>query len=404
MSERRTRARILFADNVELVVLALLVVTAAGAFVTYTTHVEPGTTTEEREVASWESSGEFFHRATVRDGTAVYPEGTVLHNQSVYFQRVTPELDGVFAYDYAASDGGDLTVETEVTLLLQSVESEAGANRTVYWQTEDRLASATETAVGSGERVSVPFDVNVTAANQRAAAIDEQFGGTPGTTQVLVVVEVGISGDRNGRSVAQTRTYRLPVTSQGSVYRVDDPGPVVASDTRTERVTVPAEYGPLRSAGGPILLAVGLAGLSAVGYHRRNAAPVTEAERDWLDYRRSRGEFDEWITAGRVPRELTETPVVRTASLSGLVDVAIDTDRRVIEDEDRGAYFVLGESHWYRYETPPEPDRGRAEHSSGSDGDGSIDGDVDEPLDPTAPTDDGETPDVLDDGGPARDG
>ena len=124
MSERRTRARILLTDNFELVILALLVVAGIGAFVTYTTHIEPGTTTEERQVSSWESTGEFFHRATVQNDTEVYAQGTVLHNQSVYFQQLTPELDGVFAYEYTASDGGNLSVETDITLRLRSVQAD----------------------------------------------------------------------------------------------------------------------------------------------------------------------------------------------------------------------------------------------------------------------------------------
>jgi len=371
MSERRTRARILLTDNFELVVLALLVVAGIGAFVTYTTHIEPGTTTEERQVSSWESTGEFFHRATVQNDTEVYAQGTVLHNQSVYFQQLTPELDGVFAYEYTASDGGNLSVETDITLRLRSVQADTEGNGTVYWETQDRLAADTEAGVGPGERVSVPFRVNVTDAGRRLAAIDEQFGGTPGEKQALLVAEVTVSGTRNGSPVDRTRTYQLPLNSQGSVYRVDDPGAVVASDSRTDQVSVPAEYGPLRLAGGPFLFLLGLAGLSAVGYYHRNAPPLTEAERTWYDYRQTRAEFDEWITTGRVPEELSGRPVVTTASLSGLVDVAIDTGERVIEDEDRSAYFVPGESQWYRYEMPPQPERSDEQSSKDDDNSGS---------------------------------
>jgi len=370
MSERRTRARILLMDNFELVVLALLVVAGIGAFVTYTTHIEPGTTTEERQVSSWESTGEFFHRATVQNDTEVYAQGKVLHNQSVYFQQLTPELDGVFAYEYTASDGGNLSVETDITLRLQSVEADTEGNGTVYWETQDRLAADTEAGIGPGERVDVPFSVNVTEADRRLATIDEQFGGTPGEKQALLVAEVSVSGTRNGAPVDRTRTYQLPLTNQGSVYRVDDPGAVVASDSRTEQVSVPAEYGPLRLAGGPFLFLLGLAGLSAVGYYHRTAPPLTETERTWYDYRQTRAEFDEWITTGRVPRELSEQPVITTESLSGLVDVAIDTGERVIEDEARNAYFILGESQWYRYEMPHRPEQSGEQSSNDADGSG----------------------------------
>jgi hypothetical protein len=382
MGERRIRARILLMDNLELIVLAFLVVAGIGAFVTYTTHVEPGTTTEQRQVSSWQSSGEFFHRATVQNDTEVYAQGTVLHNQSVYFQQLTPELGGIFVYEYTASDDGDLSVETDITLRLQSVESDTEGNGTVYWKNEDRLAADTQASVGPGNRVSVPFRVNVTEVDQRLATIDEQFGGTPGEKRALLVAEVTVSGTRNGASVDRTRTYQLPLNNQGSVYRVDDPGAVVASDSRTEQVSVPAEYGSLRLTGGPFLFLLGLIGLSTVGYYYRTASPLTETERIWYDYRQTRAEFDEWITSGRVPRGLSERPVVTTDSLSGLVDVAIDTGERVIEDHDRSAYFVLGESHWYRYDMPPEPEQSNEQPPDDDDDSGAR---TDEEGDETPP-------------------
>lgn len=363
MSERRTQVRILLTDNFKLIVLALLLVTGTGAFVTYTAHVEPGTTTEERQVSSWESSGEFFHQATVQNDTEVYTKGTVLHNQSVYFQQLTPELNGVFVHEYTASGGGNLSVTTDVALRLRSIDADTQGNGTVYWQTETQLATDSKVGVRSGERVNVPFSLNVTETNQRLATVDEQFGGTPGEKQALLVATVTTSGTRNGEPVNQTQTYQLPLTTQGSVYRVDDPGAVTASDGQIERVSVPAEYGLPWLVGGPFLLIVGVIGLSAVSYYSWSAPSVTEAERTWYAYRQTRAEFDEWITVGQVPQGLSKRPTITTESLSGLVDLAIDTDGRVLQDEDRGAYLVLGEDHWYEYEMPPEPDQGNEQSS-----------------------------------------
>ncbi|WP_276270683.1 DUF5305 domain-containing protein [Haloarcula litorea] len=411
MNERRHRIRTLLADNATELIAVLLVVTAAGGFLAYTAHVAPGTTTEQRQVSAWESTGSFTHQATVQNGTEVYERGSVLRNRSAYFRAIAPRLSGTFDYGYAASDGGNLSVETRVALVFQSVqpaESEEGTP-TVYWRTSRRLASASAAGVGPGERVRVPFSLNVTAADQRLQRIDEQFGGTPGEKRLLVAVRVDLSGTRNGRPIDRTRTYRLPVSVDGNLYRVADPGRVTASDTRTERVTVPAEPGRLRAVGGPALLLVGLLGLGAVGYHRRTAPPVTEAERRWLDYRRTRAEFDDWITAGRVPPEAEGPPVVDVDSLAGLVDVAIDTDERVVEDERRGACLVLREHQWYRYEPPPEPRVGRDDAGGASalaDRAGDDTGDEAVPAD--AGEDDGTVPAAEDglfaDGEPADGG
>jgi len=88
---------------------------------------------------------------------------------------------------------------------------------------------------------------------------------------------------------------------------------------------------------------------------RKGRLVVTDRERQWLTYRSTREEFDDWITTGRVPDAAVDQSVVEVDTLSGLVDLAIDTDNRVIEDRARGACLVLAEDCWYRYETPPEP-------------------------------------------------
>jgi hypothetical protein len=63
----------------------------------------------------------------------------------------------------------------------------------------------------------------------------------------------------------------------------------------------------------------------------------------------TRDEFDDWITAASPPQEAFEAPRVEVDSLDGLVDLAIDTNRRVIEDADRGEYLVLGDGVIYTY-------------------------------------------------------
>lgn len=352
--EPRIRAAV--ADNYELVLAALLLVGAVGGYLTYTTVVDPGTTTESREVASWQSSGEFTHQATVVDGTEALEEGTVLRNRSTYFQSVTPELDGAFAYSYAASDDGSLDADTTVSVAFRSVEPDTDGNETVYWAYDRRIASSSAQSLSPGAQATVPFTVNATALSQEAERVDEEFGGTPGDLQTVVVVRTELSGTRNGQPVDATRTYRLPIQPDGSLYRVADPGVVTESGGQTERVSVPVEYGPLRTAAGPLLLALSLVAAGGLVYARRDGRlAVTDRERQWLAYRSTREEFDDWITTGRVPDGADGSAVVEVDTLSGLVDLAIDTDNRVLEDRARGACLVLAEDRWYRYETPPEP-------------------------------------------------
>jgi len=350
------RIRVAVADNYALILVCVLLVGAVGGYLTYTTAVDPGTTTESREVASWESRGEFTHQATVVNGTRALEEGAVLRNRTTYFQSVTPELDGTFAYSYAASDGGSLDVDTTVSVAFRSVEPSTEGNETVYWAYDRPIASASTQSLSPGDRATVPFSVDVSALFAEAQRVDEELGRTPGEVRTVVVVRTELSGTRNGQPVDATRRYRLGIQPDGSLYRVTDPGVVTESGGQTEQVTVPVEYGPLRTAVGPVLLALSLAAAGWLVYARRKGRlVVTDRERQWLAYRSTREEFDDWITSGRVPDDGDDPRVVEVDTLSGLVDLAIDTDNRVIEDHTRGACLVLAEDRWYCYETPPEP-------------------------------------------------
>ena len=343
------------AANYVLVVLCVVLIGAVGGYLTYTTHVEPGTTTETREVSSWQSSGAFSHQATVVNGTTAFSEGTVLRNRSVYFREVSPTLDGTFTYAYEAQEG-DLTTETTVLLRYRAVETSDDGNGTTYWEVTRPVAQERTEALGPTERASVPFSTNASAAIDQAQRIDAEHGNTPGQLDIAVIARVDVSGTRNGQRVDTTNTYRLPVVPGESVYRVADPGVVTASGSQTEEVTVPVEYGLLRRAGGPLALSLSVGALLGLLYARHTGRlVVSEAERQWADYRAARSEFDDWITNGRLPSGTGERPAITVETLEGLVDVAIDTNNRVIEHLSGEEYVVFVDDRLYRYEPPADP-------------------------------------------------
>ena len=121
----------------------------------------------------------------------------------------------------------------------------------------------------------------------------------------------------------------------------------------TRPVEVPQEAGPPRTVGGPLLLLVGLAGLRALGWVRRQHPDgLTDVERERLTFEDDREDFDEWISVIELPNEVLDRPRASADSLGSLVDFAIDTDNGVVEDPSRGLYCVLHDGYLYTYEPP----------------------------------------------------
>jgi hypothetical protein len=354
MSDDWLRGRALLDRWFAVAVVASLVLAGGGGLVAYDAHATPNTTTEPRTVETGAVTGSFDHRANVTSpaaGTAFEP-GTTVENRTVYFQRVMPVLSGAFVLDYEGSTPADLRVERRVRV--RSVAGGTGGedDQTVYWS--DTLATGSQTAtLGPGDRVRVPFSLNVTETVLDAREVSQRLS-SPGQVQIDVVVDVTVER-RSGDASARDLTFTLPVRPEGTLYRVES-SPREETFEVTETVTVRSAPGPLRSVGGPLAAAAGLAGLAALVVARsRGLVALSEAERAWLDYRDDRDDFAEWITTIRLPPEARALPVAEAATLADLVDFAIDTDNAVLESPDGGAYHVVHDGYRYTFEAPPDP-------------------------------------------------
>ncbi|WP_276413963.1 MULTISPECIES: DUF5305 domain-containing protein [Haloarcula] len=336
----------------EVVVVVFLVLALVGGWVAYGAHVDPGTTTEERTVSSWATTGTYTHQATVTEPNPVYDRGTTLENRSVYLLAATPDLDGQFAFSYNATDGGSLDVDVEEALVVRAVD-ERQERTAVVWEQSRTLETRTESDVAPGSRVTVPFSLDVNRTQNRTEQISERLGNPPGEPRVLVVTTVQFSGTVNGQAVNRTAAYAMPITFSQNAYRVNASADTTRDET-TALVEVPREPGMLRTVGGPLLFGVGFLGLAALTVARsRNDFELSQRERDLLAYRGDRAEFDEWVTSFDLPPEALDLPRAEATSLADLVDFAIDTDNSVVENPGSETFYVRHDGVLYTYEAPP---------------------------------------------------
>jgi len=360
MDRRILRTRRLLNGYFGVVLGVVLVLGLVGVSVTYTAYMNPATEVEQVVTDEWSSQSEFTHRATVVNGSGIFDKGDVLRNRRAYLQRITPTLNGSFLYSYDATGGGDLLANATMTLVVRSVGQAGtdGEEPVEYWRVSRPIGTATEESLSPGDQLSVPFSVNVNATAARIDAIEEELGGTPGETRIEVRTRLELSGTRNSQQVDSTQTYQANISTSQNVYRVTGTGPVTESGQQVESTTIPETYGPLRRIGGPVLLLGGFgAGVALLALRWAVGFELTDAEQEWLAYQSARVEFDDWITTGAVSGDLSPTTEVTVDSLEGLVDVAIDSDRRVIEDPEAGACLVHVDGTVYRVEIPERAER-----------------------------------------------
>ncbi|WP_284030867.1 DUF5305 domain-containing protein [Halobaculum lipolyticum] len=345
----RLRVRAVLSSWLTALLVVALVVGAVGVWGTYSAHVAPGTTTEERTPQAWSTSAAFDHSATVTRENPVFPVGTELSNRSTYFTAASPVLDGTFTAAPRGLDG-NVSVDLAATLVLDS--SEEG---TTYWRDTRPLAETSATGVDGP--VSLAFSLNVTEVADRIAAIQEGIGATPGETGATVVVDARVAGTAGGSPSSLAFSRSLSLGLNGDTYTATASGPTTEAVERTTTVRVPRSPGPVHAVGGPLALVVGAVATGALGVAaRRDGIALDDDERARLDYLDDRAEFDEWIVSVRLPDRDGDRPVAEAATLADLVNLAIDSDAAVLATPDEEVFAVVADGYRYTYRPPPATD------------------------------------------------
>ncbi|MDZ7745800.1 MAG: DUF5305 domain-containing protein [Halobacteriales archaeon] len=345
---RWLRVRAVVSSWFFVLVAVLAVLALSGGWAAYTAHAAPGTTEERSEQVHWTVSGEFQHSANVTRENPVFDMGTTLTNRSTYFTSASPVLDGRYVTTYTGVDASTASIDLNATLVIRA----AGEN-TVYWTDRTPLDETSVDAVQSGDSASVSFSLNATQVAASQSEIQEALGQTPGSVETFVAVSTNVEGTVDGRPASRSFTHRLPLSVGGDTYTVGPAETGSESATTTETITVPNEYGPLWTVGGPLLFIGSVSGLAILGVGRdRDEFALSADERDFLAFRDERAEFDEWVVRADLPNAIHDRPRTTAESLSDIVDFAIDSDTAVIEDPDTETFYAVSDQLLVAYEPP----------------------------------------------------
>lgn len=282
--------------------------------------------------------------AVVTDQTRFYDRGTVLVDESVYLREATPDL--TITAGTTIDGEGAASVDQSLVLVFRA---EVAGER--FW-TEKRTVAQDRSTVDGGE-ATVATTVNVSTVADELRTYQRELGGE-GTVTVSLQHVVSYRTTHHEGAFADD----APLTFGRRTYALED-GLGGTHELGTERTYETADpvANVVVSVGGYDLALpkAGLAGLAVatvlfglagdVWLRHERGVDVTAVERQL-----ARAQFEEWISEGRLDTTVG-THHVPVTSLVDLVDVAIDSDKRVVYDRRRELHAVIDGDVVYYYGT-----------------------------------------------------
>ncbi|AGB39277.1 DUF5305 domain-containing protein [Natronococcus occultus] len=339
MSQRRYGGSVYrLIDNWFPLVVALLVLfILLGSWATYITY--------SAAAQSVDGSTEFQHGATVQEENPIYSNGTELSNETTYFTSITPELEGEFAATYKTNSVDEVTIETDIWLLVRWIPiDDAASDQDEYWRSLYQLEETTET-VSSGETDRVEFTVDVAQERDRLESYNEDHGWVPGQPELTVIARTDVTDPNTDDSTLESDQNNMTITLTDDIYTVEDGGPTGLATLVTPGAVNTAQL--FGSIAFTVASFVALVGLVIARYHGSLAPSESKASQSDFEY--DWKTFEEWISQGSVPDNQLDGTAVHIASLEDLVDVAIDSNRRVLADPERQSFYVLIGETYYEY-------------------------------------------------------
>lgn len=337
-----------------LAVIVLLAASMFGGWMAYSAYATDDEV-EQQTIEAWSTTAGYEHSATVQAENSVFDTGEVVTDQPVYYTRITPELEGQFDFQYDASDG-NVDVHIDHQRVIRSVDNDG----TEYWNVTEQLGEETAESLEPNEQHTTTFTLDVPGVVNETEEISSSLGDTSGSIETIVVTHVSMEGTIDGEDVSHEDRYVLSLEPDQGSYVVDAPTDERWAEERTEERETETAAGLSDALGGLVLVVVSLSALGAMTVAKvRGTLDPTRSRKEQIRFDHERDRFDDWITRGILPDEVLDKPRVEVDTLEGLVDVAIDCERRVIEERTGNgpSYWVHDDSLLYVYE-PVEPATG----------------------------------------------
>ncbi len=263
----------------------------------------------------------------------LYEPGARLENEPVYFLNESPNLTVIVEIETP----NDVAVEGDARLLIEYIGVREDQ---VFWERTELLS--VEEFSTRDDTVEIRGNVSIHSVRDRIGQTRNRVG-TAGSVSASIVADVSYASDRyDGNLTAGSEI----VINQRAYWLEDElSADRRESQTETRRRTIPPDpmdYLPMALLGAVMLLLAG----GTLAFVRQGV------DTEYLRTELARSEYAEWISRGEIPTR-GEKEFVGMDSLEDLVDVAIDSNRRVIYDGNIDTYAVV-EGQLVYYYTPSD--------------------------------------------------
>lgn len=360
---RRINHALLQAGRLTLVVAVVAGVVAVGVGAWNYQHPPTSTVTDHENRQSFEAT--LSARARVTENSSLFETGTVVEDPPVFLRESMPTA--TLTSRVALPEGRHVRVTHRVTLVYRVTrdgETLWSDRRTVI---DDRETTRSGHAESTGE-------IDVPSVARRLEHVRSEVGSA-GSVEVFVRTNVSYRTDAYEGRLRDS----AQLTIREKWYDVGTANADRVHSDRVDRTIVVPFDSPLPYAGPAVLGGFVLAVACWAVYLRVRGPSLDTVER-----RIHRERYAEWIsTASLSPGSADDA--VAVDSLEGLVDIAIDTGKRVLHDPDVGLYLVIDDASTYCYADSELDDgsAGTSPRTSGGDANDVIGDETDEATDGT---------------------
>lgn len=305
------------------------------------THPQKTTITEPAHKQTFQSTVQTS--AVVTEQNDLYRQGRQLTNQPVYLLKATP--NATVTMKTRVPEEQAVRVEQKLAVVYTATH-----DGDQFWS-KTRVLAANRTTTSTGH-VITRATLSLPQIESRVQSIKDSVKSA-GTVHVFLRRTVDYQSDRYSGSLSGKVELNL---NQQSYAFSATPLEQTHSKTVTRTITIRNKPWSLYIGLTVVGFLALIMGVSTGIQSFRDGGPQT------LDHEIEKERFRDWVSKGELPG-FSEYTTIEMASLEDLVDVAIDSEKRVVYDAEKEVYAVIDGEQIYYYipfqrsdHHPPRPD------------------------------------------------